>query len=91
MSKLISNWNYPTAVRFGAGRIAELPEVLAATGIKRPLFVTDPGLAKLPVVARHLKILDDAGSPSRRLLRGEAQPGRSQRQRRRRRVQEGRP
>ncbi len=33
------------------GRIAELPDALAAAGIKRPLFVTDPGLAKLPVVA----------------------------------------
>ncbi|TIX96766.1 MAG: iron-containing alcohol dehydrogenase, partial [Mesorhizobium sp.] len=24
MSKLISKWNYPTTVRFGAGRIKEL-------------------------------------------------------------------
>lgn len=63
MSKLISKWNYPTTVRFGAGRIKELPEVLEATGIKRPLFVTDPGLAKLPVVASTLKILDDAKVP----------------------------
>ncbi|RUV10688.1 iron-containing alcohol dehydrogenase, partial [Mesorhizobium sp. M7A.T.Ca.TU.009.01.3.1] len=63
MSKLISKWNYPTTVRFGAGRIKELPEVLAATGIKRPLFVTDPGLAKLPVVASTLEILDDAKVP----------------------------
>ena len=23
-----ANWNYPTAIRFGAGRIAELPEAL---------------------------------------------------------------
>ncbi|TGV74578.1 iron-containing alcohol dehydrogenase, partial [Mesorhizobium sp. M00.F.Ca.ET.149.01.1.1] len=63
MSKLISKWNYPTTVRFGAGRIKELPDVLNATGIKRPLFVTDPGLAKLPVVASTLKILDDAKIP----------------------------
>ncbi|WP_269932335.1 iron-containing alcohol dehydrogenase [Aminobacter sp. HY435] len=63
MTKLVSKWNYPTTVRFGAGRIAELPEVLAVTGIKRPLFVTDPGLAKLPVVASTLKILDDAKVP----------------------------
>ncbi|QPC85493.1 iron-containing alcohol dehydrogenase [Mesorhizobium sp. NBSH29] len=60
---LVSKWNYPTTVRFGAGRISELPDVLAATGIKRPLFVTDPGLAKLPVVASTLKILDDANVP----------------------------
>ncbi|RUU56184.1 iron-containing alcohol dehydrogenase, partial [Mesorhizobium sp. M2C.T.Ca.TU.002.02.1.1] len=63
MSKLISKWNYPTTVRFGAGRIKELPDALAAAGIKRPLFVTDPGLAKLPVVASTLKILDDAKVP----------------------------
>ncbi len=63
MSQLISKWNYPTTVRFGAGRIKELPEVLEATGIKNPLFVTDPGLAKLPVVASTLKILDNAKRP----------------------------
>lgn len=60
MSNLVSKWNYPTTVRFGAGRIAELPEVLQAAGIERPLFVTDPGLAKLPVVASTLKLLDHA-------------------------------
>jgi len=63
MTTLVSKWNYPTTVRFGAGRIKELPEVLAATGIKNPLFVTDPGLAKLPVVASTLKILDAAQVP----------------------------
>ncbi len=63
MTKLVSKWNYPTTVRFGAGRIAELPDVLALAGIDRPLFVTDPGLARLPVVASTLKILDDAKLP----------------------------
>jgi alcohol dehydrogenase class IV len=51
-----ADWSYPTAVRFGAGRIAELPDVLRQVGMARPLFVTDPGLALLPmtqaVVAR---------------------------------------
>jgi alcohol dehydrogenase class IV len=63
MTKLFSKWNYPTTVRFGAGRIAELPEVVAAAGIRKPLFVTDPGLARLPVVASTLKVLDNAGVP----------------------------
>jgi alcohol dehydrogenase class IV len=44
-----ANWNYPTAIRFGAGRAAELGEVCRALGIGRPLLVTDPGLAKLPM------------------------------------------
>jgi alcohol dehydrogenase class IV len=58
-----SNWNYPTAVRFGAGRIAELPEALKAVGIKNPLFVTDAGLVNLPVTQNTLKLLRDAAVP----------------------------
>jgi alcohol dehydrogenase class IV len=58
------DWSYPTAVRFGAGRIAELPEALRAVGISRPLLVTDAGLAGLPITARVLEILGDAGSPA---------------------------
>ncbi|KKB13090.1 alcohol dehydrogenase [Devosia geojensis] len=56
-----ANWNYPTAVRFGAGRIAELPEALKAAGIARPLLVTDAGLVNLPVTQNVLRLLKDAG------------------------------
>jgi alcohol dehydrogenase class IV len=56
-----SNWNYPTAVRFGAGRIAELPDALRAVGINKPLLVTDAGLFNLPVTQNTLKLLRDAG------------------------------
>jgi len=42
-----ANWNYPTAIRFGAGRIAELPEACRTLGMERPLLVTDPALAEL--------------------------------------------
>ncbi len=58
-----ANWNYPTAVRFGAGRISELPEALNAAGIAKPLMVTDAGLANLPVTQRALEIVRDAGIP----------------------------
>lgn len=61
MTTLTSKWNFPTTVLFGAGRIKELPAVLKAAGISNPLFVTDPGLAKLPVVASTLAVLDQAG------------------------------
>ena len=56
-----ANWNYPTAVRFGAGRIAELPEALKVAGIKKPLLVTDAGLAALPVTQNTLALLKAAG------------------------------
>ena len=49
--ELKGNWNYPTAIRFGAGRIAELPQACREMGMKRPLLVTDPGLAALPMIA----------------------------------------
>ncbi len=45
-----ADWNYPTAIRFGAGRVSELGEACRALGIERPLLVTDPALAKLPMV-----------------------------------------
>ena len=47
---LRANWNYPTSVRFGAGRISELAEVCRSLGIHRPLFVTDRGLANTQMV-----------------------------------------
>ena len=61
---LHGNWNYPTSVKFGAGRIRELPDVLKAAGIKRPLLVTDPGLAKLPMVTSALRANEAAGVPT---------------------------
>ncbi|MFN7168132.1 MAG: iron-containing alcohol dehydrogenase [Pannonibacter sp.] len=55
------NWSYPTAVRFGAGRIKELPAVVKLAGMKRPLLVTDPGLAKLPMIADMVALLKADG------------------------------
>ena len=61
MTTLTAKWNFPTTVLFGPGRIKELPAGLKAAGIARALIVTDPGLAKLPVVASTLAVLDAAG------------------------------
>src|ERR1043166_2444004 len=61
--QLRADWNYPTSVRFGLGRIAELPEAVKAAGIARPLFVTDPNLARLPMVEGALASLNAAGLP----------------------------
>jgi alcohol dehydrogenase class IV len=59
-----ANWNYPTAIRFGSGRIGELPDACRALGIQRPLLVTDPGLAGLPIVLDALAGMEAAGLPA---------------------------
>lgn len=61
---LKGNWNYPTAMRFGPGRIAELPDACRALGMKRPLLVTDPGLAKLPMIRDAIAANEAAGLPT---------------------------
>jgi alcohol dehydrogenase class IV len=58
---LRGNWNYPTPIRFGPGRVAELPAACAELGIQRPLLITDRGLANNPLCDRVLTILRDAG------------------------------
>ena len=56
-----ANWSYPTAIRFGAGRIAEIAEACAAAGIKKPLLVTDRGLADMAITQKTLDLLESAG------------------------------
>lgn len=58
---LVGNWNYPTAVKFGAGRIKELADHCKAIGINAPLIVTDNGLVNLPMVQNALAALKSAG------------------------------
>lgn len=47
---MTGNWNYPTSIRFGAGRLSELAEACRELGIEKPLLVTDPDLVTLPPV-----------------------------------------
>jgi alcohol dehydrogenase class IV len=63
MTTLRGNWNYPTAIRFGAGRIAELADACKALHIGKPLLVTDPGLAALPMIASAVAACRKAGLP----------------------------
>src|ERR687889_2909452 len=69
---LRGNWNYPTTVRFGAGRASELGEAVKAAGMSNPLFVTDPVVAKMPMTASAMQVLADAGTPAE--LFAEVQP-----------------
>ncbi len=58
---LTGNWSYPTAIRFGAGRIAEIAEACAAAAITRPLLVTDRGLSEMAITTRTLDLVEAAG------------------------------
>ncbi|CAE6940448.1 Alcohol dehydrogenase [Pseudomonas marincola] len=55
------NWNYPTSIRVGVGRIAELADACKGLGMSAPLLVTDPGLAALPMIDQALAQCRDAG------------------------------
>ncbi|SFR46100.1 iron-containing alcohol dehydrogenase [Litoreibacter janthinus] len=58
---LTGNWSYPTAIRFGAGRISEIADACKAAGISKPLLVTDKGLASMEITTKTLDLLDAAG------------------------------
>ena len=57
---LRGNWNYPTTVWAGPGRIAELAAACARAGIARPLIVTDEGIIGAPMIKNALAALKDA-------------------------------
>jgi len=61
LEHLSGNWNYPTSIRFGVGKINELAEACHELGMSRPLLVTDPGIAALPMVAEAVDICKSAG------------------------------
>ena len=58
---LKANWNYPTTVWAGPGRISELGVACARLGIKRPLLVTDEGLRDAPMVRAALALVPGTG------------------------------
>ena len=53
--------SFPRLLRLGYGALEQLPEVLAALGVRRPLLVSDPAMDRLGHVARVLGVLKDAG------------------------------
>jgi alcohol dehydrogenase class IV len=58
---LTGNWNYPTKMLVGPGRIAELASVCKNFGVNKPLLVTDKGLAENPMITKALASLREAG------------------------------
>jgi len=56
-----ANWSYPTAIRFGAGRVSELADACQVSGVSNPLLVTDRTLAGMEITRRALRTMEHAG------------------------------
>ena len=74
VAALTGNWSYPTAIRFGAGRVRELPEACRELGIRRPLLVTDAGLSAHAMVSGALRACEGAGLACATFSRVEPDP-----------------
>ena len=60
MSKIENaNWNFPTQIKFGLGRVRELYLSLKEMGVKNPLIVTDPQLRENDCFKKVIKNFDD--------------------------------
>src|SRR4051812_46831318 len=57
-------FNFPTRIQYGPGAVKLIPDALRMAGRKRPLVVTDKGLAPLPPVTDPARLLDEAGLPA---------------------------
>jgi alcohol dehydrogenase class IV len=53
------NWNYPTTVWAGEDRIKDLANACNKLSIKKPLLVTDSGLAQSDIVKNTLANLKE--------------------------------
>ncbi|NML73113.1 iron-containing alcohol dehydrogenase [Rhizobium sp. S-51] len=58
---IVANWSYPTAVKMGRGRIKELADACKSLGMKKPLLITDRGLAPMQITQTALDVLAEAG------------------------------
>ena len=57
------NWNYPTSIWFGVGRINDLAKACQQLGMKNPLFVTDEGLVSNSITEQALSVLKKNAIP----------------------------
>ena len=56
-----ANFNFPTNIRFGAGRVKDLPALSREAGMAAPLLVTDPALAEMAMTKEVVSELAAAG------------------------------
>ncbi len=58
---MISQFNFPTTIRFGAGVINELPSYLQKNHLQKPLVVTDPTICELSFFKQIISNLQSKG------------------------------
>ena len=58
------NWNYPTTMWIGENRIIDLSNACTQLNIKKPLIVTDAGLAQSKMVLEMIRRLNKEGIKS---------------------------
>lgn len=56
-----TNWNFPTTIWFGNGRIKEIVNACKQLNVQNPLFVTDEGLVNINIVKNTTALLKVAG------------------------------
>ena len=64
----ITEMSYPTRVVFGPGALARVPEKLERLGMKRPLVVTDLGVAKAGLSKRLYDVLAEPNTARAEML-----------------------
>jgi 4-hydroxybutyrate dehydrogenase len=57
---VITEMSFPTRIAFGEGAVREVPNHLARLGVRRPLVVTDRGVAAAGILARLTGVLEGA-------------------------------
>jgi 4-hydroxybutyrate dehydrogenase len=57
---MITEMSFPTRIVFGEGALQEVPNHLARLGVKKPLIVTDKGLADTGLLTRLTTVLERA-------------------------------
>ncbi len=57
----LANWNYPTNVKVGPGRISELADICKSMGMRAPLLITDPTISTLPFLLKVVENVKNSG------------------------------
>ncbi len=75
---LTDNWSYPTAIRFGAGRISEMRQACAAAGIKNRCLSPTRGWRIMAITTQDAGSAGGCGLGPRHVCRCGSEPERNQ-------------